>query len=422
MVETFRNAWRVEELRKKILYTLMMLLIYRLGGIIPTPFVDTNVIKAAVENMSVLNMINFINGQNFSNFTIFAMGVQPYITSSIVMQLLTVAIPVLERWQKEGEEGRKRIAQITRYVTVALGALMAVGIILSFGPSAFVSKAPGALEYAVVFITLAAGTSFTMWIGERITENGIGNGISLLIFVGIIASFPGQIGNAIQAIQLNPSSAWFAPVAIVGIVLLVVGIVFVDEAQRRIPVQYAKRMVGRRMYGGQATHIPIKVNSAGVMPLIFAISIIQTPAIVASFMPQSAFAAWYGRWMSSGSWLYILLFALMIVFFTYFYATFTFNAPEISKNLQQNGGFVPGIRPGRPTGEYLQKISNRITFFGAIFLAVVATVPSIILVLTGSSSPFTATGILIVISVALETTKQLEAQMMMRHYKGFMKQ
>lgn len=399
----------------------MMLLIFRLGGIIPTPFIDTDQIAQAVNNMGFLSMLDFINGQNFSNFTILAMGIQPYITSSIIMQLLTIAIPALERLQKEGEEGRKKIAQITRYVTIALGFIMAIGIILGIGKSAFYGGNPGILEYATVFLCLAAGAAFAMWVGERITENGVGNGVSLLIFVGIIASFPGQIGGAFTAIANIPMSAWYIPVVIIGILLLVTGIVFVDQGQRRIPVQYAKRMVGRKMYGGQSTHIPIKVNSSGVMPLIFAISIIQFPSIFASYWPTSGFALWYGKWFSASSWLYMVVFALLILFFTYFYTAISFNAPEISKNLQQNGGFIPGIRPGKPTADYLQRISNRITFFGAVYLALIATIPSAVLAITGSSAPFTATGIMIVVSVALETTKQLESQMMMRHYKGFMK-
>jgi len=421
VLETFRNAWRVEELRKKILYTLMMLLVYRLGGIIPTPFINTEVIANSISNMSVFGMIDFINGQNFSNFTIFAMGIQPYITSSIIMQLLAYAIPALERLQKEGEEGRKKIAQITRYVTVALGFIMALGIIMGFGKQAFIGGNPNIFHYIVVFFSLTAGTAFAMWIGERITENGIGNGVSLLIFVGIIASFPGQIYEGITSIAINPMNAWFIPLVIVCILLLVVAIVFVDEGQRRIPVQYAKRVVGRKMYGGQSTHIPIKVNSSGVMPLIFAISIIQTPSIFAAFWPNSGFALWYGKWFNASSWLYMLVFALLILVFTYFYSSITFNPGEISKNLQQNGGFIPGIRPGKPTADYLAKISNRITLFGALYLAVIATIPSAVLALTGTRAPFTATGILIVVSVALETTKELEAQMMMRHYRGFMK-
>ncbi|MDY4519098.1 MAG: preprotein translocase subunit SecY [Candidatus Spyradocola sp.] len=422
MLETFRNAWKVEDLRKKIIYTLIMLLIYRVGSIIPIPGVNVEYISQQVNNISLLGMLDFINGQNFSNFTIFAMGISPYITSSIIMQLLCVAIPALERLQKEGEEGRKKIAQITRVVTIALGCIMAIGIIVGLGSGAMYRGAEANfLDYLLVFLSLAAGTALTMWIGEHITENGVGNGISLLIFVGIIASFPGEVYTGIQSVIAKPVTAWFIPLVVVGILVLVVGIVFVDGGQRRIPVQYAKRMVGRKMYGGQSTYIPLKVNSSGVMPLIFAISIIQFPGLIAQFWPTSAFALWYGKWFSTSSWLYMLVYALLILGFTYFYTMISFNPVEMSKNLQQNGGFVPGIRPGKPTADYLTRISNRITLFGAIFLAVIAVIPSAILAIAGVRAPFTASGILIVVSVALETTQQLEAQMMMRHYKGFMK-
>lgn len=422
MLETFRNAWKVEDLRKKIIYTLIMLLIYRVGSVIPTPGVNVDYIAQQVNNISMLGMLDFINGQNFSNFTIFAMGISPYITSSIIMQLLTIAIPALERLQKEGEEGRKKIAEITRVVTIALGCIMALGIILGLGSGAMAKGAnANFFDYALVFVVLAAGTAFTMWIGERITENGIGNGVSLLIFVGIIASFPGEIFTGIQSVIAKPVTAWFIPLVIVGVLLIIVGIVFVDSGVRRVPVQYAKRMVGRKMYGGQSTHIPMKVNSSGVMPLIFAISVIQLPGMIANFWPTSGFALWYGKWFSASSWLYMVVYALLILFFTYFYTSITFNPVEMSKNLQQNGGFIPGIRPGKPTADYLARISNRITLFGALYLALIAVIPSAILVLTGSHAPFTATGILIVVSVAMETSSQLEAQMMMRHYKGFMK-
>ena len=421
MLETFRNAWKVEDLRKKIIYTLIMLLIYRVGSIIPIPGVNVEYISQQVNNISLLGMLDFINGQNFSNFTIFAMGISPYITSSIIMQLLCVAIPALERLQKEGEEGRKKIAQITRVVTIALGCIMAIGIIVGLGSGAMYRGAEANfLDYLLVFLSLAAGTALTMWIGEHITENGVGNGISLLIFVGIIASFPGEVYTGIQSVIAKPVTAWFIPLVVVGILVLVVGIVFVDGGQRRIPVQYAKRMVGRKMYGGQSTYIPLKVNSSGVMPLIFAISIIQFPGLIAQFWPTSAFALWYGKWFSTSSWLYMLVYALLILGFTYFYTMISFNPVEMSKNLQQNGGFVPGIRPGKPTADYLTRISNRITLFGAIFLAVIAVIPSAILAIAGVRAPFTASGILIVVSVALETTQQLEAQMMMRHYKGFL--
>ena len=245
--------------------------------------------------------------------------------------------------------------------------------------------------------------------------------MSLLIFVGIIASFPGEVFTGIQSVIAKPVTAWFIPLVIVGVLLIIVGIVFVDSGVRRVPVQYAKRMVGRKMYGGQSTHIPMKVNSSGVMPLIFAISVIQLPGMIANFWPTSGFALWYGKWFSASSWLYMVVYALLILFFTYFYTSITFNPVEMSKNLQQNGGFIPGIRPGKPTADYLARISNRITLFGALYLALIAVIPSAILVLTGSHAPFTATGILIVVSVAMETSSQLEAQMMMRHYKGFMK-
>ena len=421
MLETFRNAWKVEDLRKKIIYTLIMLLIYRVGSIIPIPGVNVEYISQQVNNISLLGMLDFINGQNFSNFTIFAMGISPYITSSIIMQLLCVAIPALERLQKEGEEGRKKIAQITRVVTIALGCIMAIGIIVGLGSGAMYRGAEANfLDYLLVFLSLAAGTALTMWIGEHITENGVGNGISLLIFVGIIASFPGEVYTGIQSVIAKPVTAWFIPLVVVGILVLVVGIVFVDGGQRRIPVQYAKRMVGRKMYGGQSTYIPLKVNSSGVMPLIFAISIIQFPGLIAQFWPTSAFALWYGKWFSASSWLYMLVYALLILGFTYFYTMISFNPVEMSKNLQQNGGFVPGIRPGKPTADYLTRISNRIMLFGAIFLAVIAVIPSAILAIAGVRAPFTASGILIVVSVALETTQQLEAQMMMRHHKGFL--
>ena len=422
MLETFRNAWKVEELRKKIIYTLIMLLIYRVGSVIPTPGVNVEYIAQQVNNVSMLGMLDFINGQNFSNFTIFAMGISPYITSSIIMQLLCVAIPALENPQKEGEEGRKKIAQITRLVTIALGCIMAIGIIVGLGSGAMARGAEANfLDYLLVFLSLAAGTALTMWIGERITENGVGNGISLLIFVGIIASFPGQVYTGIMSVIQNPMSFWTIPLVLIGIAVLVVGIVFVDKGQRRIPVQYAKRMVGRKMYGGQSTHIPIKVNSSGVMPLIFAMSIIQFPGMIAQFWPTSGFAMWYGKMFAPTSWLYLIVYGLLIVGFTYFYSMITFNPIEMSKNLQQNGGFIPGIRPGKPTSEHLARISNRITLFGALFLAIIAIVPSAILGMAGVATGFTANGILIVVSVALETTSQLETQMMMRHYKGFMK-
>ena len=424
MLDTFRNAWRIEDLRKKILFTLLMLLIYRIGSAIAVPGIDVAVIADKVQQNGILAMLDFINGGNFSNYSIFAMGIQPYITSSIVMNLLTVAIPALEKLQKEGEEGRKKIAQYTRYVTVLLGFIQAVGITIGMGSAALLKNgAPDWFNYMTIGLSLAAGTAFTMWLGEQITENGIGNGISLIIFVGIIAGFAQQIIVGVDSIVENPSTIWILPVALVGIIALIAVIVFVDEGERRIPVQYAKRVVGRKLYGGQSSHIPLKVNASGVMPLIFAMSILQFPGIILQFgsLGTSAFGMWWGYWMSPANWPYMVVFALLIVCFAFFYSTIQFNPIEIAKNLQQNGGFVPGIRPGRPTSDYLSRTVNRITLAGAVFLAVIATIPSLVMFFARTAAPFTATGILITVSVALETSKQLEAQMLMRHYKGFMR-
>ena len=375
-------------------------------------------------------MFDLFSGGALQHFAIGALGIMPYISASIIMQLLTPVVPSLEKLQREGEVGRGKINQYTRYLTIVIclvqGAMAAVAMT---NPTRLGLPAPtlplvsnaGVGFIIMSMIILTAGTMVLVWLGERITENGIGNGVSLLIFVGIIASFPGEVFTGIQSVIAKPVTAWFIPLVIVGVLLIIVGIVFVDSGVRRVPVQYAKRMVGRKMYGGQSTHIPMKVNSSGVMPLIFAISVIQLPGMIANFWPTSGFALWYGKWFSASSWLYMVVYALLILFFTYFYTSITFNPVEMSKNLQQNGGFIPGIRPGKPTADYLARISNRITLFGALYLALIAVIPSAILVLTGSHAPFTATGILIVVSVAMETSSQLEAQMMMRHYKGFMK-
>ena len=425
MLETFRNAWKVEDLRKKIIYTLIMLLIYRVGSVIPTPGVNVDYIAQQVNNISMLGMLDFINGQNFSNFTIFAMGISPYITSSIIMQLLTIAIPSLERLQKEGEEGRKKIAEITRVVTIALGCIMALGIILGLGSGAMAKGAnANFFDYALVFVVLAAGTAFTMWIGERITENGIGNGVSLLIFVGIIASFPGEVFTGIQSVIAKPVTAWFIPLVIVGVLLIIVGIVFVDSGVRRVPVQYAKRQVGRKMYGGQASTLPMKVNMSGVLPIIFAQSIAMIIPTVAAFLPapeKGTFAYTLVNAVDSKSVLYMIVYFLMIIAFSYFYATIQFNPVEISNNLKKNGGFIPGFRPGKPTADFIKKVLNKVTLFGAIYLGVVAILPLLIgKIVNVSSLSIGGTSVIIVVGVALETVQALESQMLMRQYKGFL--
>ncbi len=418
MRETLKNAWKIAELRKKILYTLGMLLIYRLLCYVPTPGVNTSMIASALERYSLLGFINSMTGSDLSNYTIMAMGITPYINASIIMQLLCVAIPKLEELQKEGEEGRKKIAQITRYVTVGLGFVQAIALTIGLHANA----TNGFLGLLTIGFCLAAGTAIAMWMGERITENGIGNGISLLIFAGIISNLARSVGTNVYNIFTHPEAVSIPAViaSLVVFIILVVGIVLVDLAERRIRIQYAKRMVGRKMYGGQSTHIPLKLNASGVLPLIFANAIMQFPATILAFFPNSGANAWWTAHVSSTHLLYQLIFALMIFGFTFFYSEISFNPVEIAKNIQSNGGMIPGIRQGKPTSDYIKKITRRITMFGAIYLAVLAVVPMIIYAIAGVSLPFAASSLLIAVSVAMETMRELESQMLMRHYKGFL--
>ncbi|MDO4865899.1 MAG: preprotein translocase subunit SecY [Clostridia bacterium] len=418
MRETLKNAWKIAELRKKILYTLGMLLIYRLLCYVPTPGVNTSMIASALERYSLLGFINSMTGSDLSNYTIMAMGITPYINASIIMQLLCVAIPKLEELQKEGEEGRKKIAQITRYVTVGLGFIQAIALTIGLHANA----TNGFLGLLTIGFCLAAGTAIAMWMGERITENGIGNGISLLIFAGIISNLARSVGTNVYNIFTHPEAVSIPAViaSLVVFIILVVGIVLVDLAERRIRIQYAKRMVGRKMYGGQSTHIPLKLNASGVLPLIFANAIMQFPATILAFFPNSGANAWWTAHVSSTHLLYQLIFALMIFGFTFFYSEISFNPVEIAKNIQSNGGMIPGIRQGKPTSDYIKKITRRITMFGAIYLAVLAVVPMIIYAIAGVSLPFAASSLLIAVSVAMETMRELESQMLMRHYKGFL--
>lgn len=418
MLETLKNAWKIADLRKKILYTLGMLLIYRLLCYVPTPGVDTSLIASALERYSLLGFINSMTGSDLSNYTIMAMGITPYINASIIMQLLCVAIPKLEEMQKEGEEGRKKIAQITRYVTVGLGFVQAIALTIGLHANA----TNGFLGLLTIGFCLAAGTAIAMWMGERITENGIGNGISLLIFAGIISNLARSVGTNIVNIFSHPEAVSIPAViaSVVVFIILVVGIVLVDLAERRIRIQYAKRMVGRKMYGGQSTHIPLKLNASGVLPLIFANAIMQFPATILAFFPNSAANQWWTTHVSSTHLLYQVIFALMIFGFTFFYSEISFNPVEIAKNIQNNGGMIPGIRQGKPTSDYIKKITHRITMFGAIYLAVLAVIPMIIYAIAGVSLPFAASSLLIAVSVAMETMRELESQMLMRHYKGFL--
>ena len=441
MLETFRNAWKVEDLRKKIIYTLIMLLIYRVGSVIPTPGVNVDYIAQQVNNISMLGMLDFINGQNFSNFTIFAMGISPYITSSIIMQLLTIAIPSLERLQKDGgEEGRKKIAAITRYTTVAIALIQGFGyytLIRTTNSGALLDTGsiPGVWAAIVIVLCFTAGSAFVMWLGEQITEFGIGNGISIILFAGILSRVPSMILTLYTGISNNINGVtgdnvfnlpwWGAILIVIGMLAIVVLIVFITNAERRIPVQYAKRVVGRKMYGGQSSHIPMKVNMSGVMPIIFAQAIASLPATIGAFVPSAQVegSGWntFLKIFDTGSIFYIVVYFLLILGFSYFYATMQFNPVEVANNLKKNGGFIPGFRPGKPTADFIHKVLNKITLFGAIYLAIIAIAPIITGNIIGVSSlAIGGTSIIIVVGVALETTKAMEAQMLMRHYKGFL--
>ncbi len=423
MWETIKNAWKIEDLRKKMIFTLVMLLVYRVGSFVPVPGIDVSLFRTVIDEGGLLGFFNIMSGGAFANFTIFAMSITPYINSSIIMQLLTVAIPSLERLSKEGEEGRKKIAQYTRYATIILAFVQAFGITYGLARTSGALLQNNIWSYMVISLTLTAGTAFLMWMGEQITEKGIGNGISLIIFTSIISRAPMAVVQLFRmAFQTNEISPLLLPVIAIFMLVLIAGVIFIDLGQRRIPVQYSKRVVGRKMYGGQSTHIPMKVNSSGVLPVIFAVSILAVPQTIAQFMSQdSGFVIWVGKWFGQDKALYAILYALMIIFFTYFYTQISFNPVEIANNLKQYGGFVQGIRPGRPTSDYLMKISNRLTLVGGLYLALVAILPIIVTKITSVPMAFGGTAILIVVGVALETSKQLESQMLMRHYKGFLK-
>ena len=419
MWTTLKNAWKIPDLRKKLLYTLGMLLVYRLLCFVPTPGIDIATVQSKVAGLDLLNFMSMMTGSSLAEFNIMAMGITPYINASIIMQLLTVAIPKLEELQKTGEEGQKKIAQYTRYVTVGLGFVQAVALSMGLGASQDATF----LSYATIGFCLAAGTALAMWIGECITENGIGNGVSLLIFAGIIANLAQYVSAAVYTLFAGAGLAniWKYLAVIALTMLLTVAVVYVDRAERRIPIKYAKRMVGRKMYGGQSTHIPLRINASGVLPLIFASAIMQFPSTILAFFPSSAASKWWTANVSYMSWGYQVIFALLIIGFSFFYSSITFNPGEISRNVQSNGGMIPGIRQGKPTADFIARISKRITLFGALFLAVLATIPTLIGATAGLSLPFAASSLLIAVSVALETTRQLESQMTMRHYKGFLK-
>ena len=422
MFETLKNAWKIPDLRKRMIFTFLMLVVYRLGAVIPVPGID----KAVVQNMfqgtagGLLDFFNMMSGGAFKDFTIFALNIYPYITSSIILQLLSIAIPKLEEIFK-AEDGKKKMAQWTRYITVILALIQATAYSVGFFNSAIIEKS--FLSIATVIIVLTAGTAFLMWLGELITEKGIGNGISLLIMIGIVSQYPSDFGTIFYQFQNGAVNILEVLIFVVFAFFIIVGVIAIQQGERKIPVQYAKRVVGRKMYGGQSTHIPMKVLMAGVMPVIFASTLLAIPQTLAFFFPAMAegVTKYFSPAQSPGIYIYTVLNIVLIIFFTYFYTAVQFNPFEYSNTLKENGGFIPGIRPGRPTGDYLNKVLNRITIAGAVALAIIATIPTLVFSFTNLSINFGGTSLLIVTGVALETMKQIEAQMMMRHYKGFLK-
>ena len=447
MLKTIRNAWKLPELRRKLLFVIFALLIFRVGAAIPVPYINTEYLQQyiAANSGTIFGLLNTMSGSALSHATLFALSIQPYINASIIIQLLTIAIPALERLAKDGgEEGKKKIQSITRYTTVAIGLLQGFGyytLIKSYN----LVTAQGIWPALVIVMSFTAGSVFLMWLGEQITEFGIGNGISIILFTGIVSRGPAMIvtlvtgvknylsdidmsswtEETVQAFQARTMHPLVAVLLVVGMLALVVFIVFVSNAERKIPVQYAKRVVGRKMYGGQSTHIPIKVNLSGVLPIIFAQSIAMIPATIGMFVPSSQVegSGWHTflSVFNSTSALYAVIYFLLIIAFSYFYATIQFNPVEVANNLKKNGGFVPGFRPGRPTAEFLGKVLSRLTFFGAIYLGIVAILPIIVENITGIMNiSVGGTSVIIVCGVALETVKMIEAQMLMRHYKGFL--
>ena len=427
MLKTLRDAWKIEELRKKIIFTLVIVLLYRIGNAIPVPYVNVEALQLYFNQMqnTMLGLYNVMSGGAFSQATIFALSIQPYINASIIIQLLCIAIPALERLSKEGgEEGRKKIASITRYATVGIGLLMGFAYYMLMRNYSLISAGYEKSFWTaiVIILTFTSGSALIMWLGEQITEFGIGNGISIILFASIMARLPRSIIATVQNVARGELAWWAAVLMFLGALAIIVLIVYVNDAERRLPVQYAKRVVGRKMYGGQSTFLPMKVNMSGVMPIIFASSIGSLPATIAGLTGSQA--KWIDTWFGNDSIPYAIIYFLLIIFFAYFYSTIQFNPVEVSNNLKKNGGYIPGFRPGKPTSEFIQKVLNKITLFGAIYLGIIAIVPILIAhfsetaALTGLS--LGGTSIMIAVGVALETVRALEAQMMMRNYKGFL--
>ena len=424
LLKTLSQAWKVEELRKKILFTLMMLVVYRIGSNIPVPGINRTYLSQMFSGETgLLDLFDLFSGGSFSNFTIFALSITPYVTASIIVQLLTIALPYFERLSKEGNEGHKKMATITRYMTVVLGLIQAIGLTVGLFKNAVVDKS--AFASITIIMVLTAGTVFLMWLGEQINEYGIGNGISLIIFAGIVDRFPTFVRNTFAQVSEGAISGVAVLTLLIVSVMLVMVIILFEQGVRKIPVQYAKRVVGRKMYGGQSTHIPMKVNQAGVIPIIFSLSLLQFPLIVTYFAPKSAYADFVNKYISPsgdpGLWIYVVLNVVLTMFFTYFYTAITFNPTEVAENMRQSGGFVPGIRPGTETVEYLSRVMSRLCFCGGLFLAAVSVIPTIVSNFTPFEMTFGGTSLLIAVGVATDTVKQIQNQMLMRNYQGFLK-
>ncbi len=417
-----RNAWKVADLRKKILFTLLIVLLYRLGNAVPVPYVDLDLLNSYFSGHlqnTVLDLLNVMSGGALSNATIFALSIQPYINASIIIQLLCIAIPALERMSKEeGEEGKKKIASITRYTTVVIGLIQGFAYYMLI-KSYNVLTDDGIWAAIVIILTFTSGSALIMWLGEQITEFGVGNGISIILFASIISRFPTDLINMISGVIAKPNTWWITLLMLLGALAMIVLIVFINDSERRIPVQYAKRVVGRKMYGGQSTHLPMKVNMSGVLPIIFAQSIASLPATIAAFTGHSD-----SVWASTTSVVYAIIYFLLIIFFAYFYSTIQFNPIEVANNLKKNGGYIPGFRPGKPTSEFIKRVLNKITLFGAIYLGIIAVVPILVACFSetaaNSGVSLGGTSIIIVVGVAIETVRALEAQLLMRNYKGFL--
>lgn len=432
MFRTISNIMKVGDLRRKILYTLMMLVVFRIASFVPVPYINVEALKAGIEASNaagVLGLLNTFTGNALSNFSIIAMGIMPYITASIIVQLLSMdVVPKFAQWAREGEIGKRKLAQVTRYGTVVLGLIQAIGLSISFNNAYGMITEPSFWSYTVIAIVLTAGTAFLMWLGEQITEKGIGNGISIVITAGILAGMPAAIQEIIIQKFTGDQANLFLNI-VIGLVILaiviaiVAGVIFVQQGVRKIPVQYAKRVVGRKMYGGQSTHIPLKVNSAGVIPVIFAMSITMFPPLIAQFWAGNGFADWIIRVFAMSHPFGMLLYVLLIIAFSYFYTFVQINPMQMSENMKKNGGFIPGIRPGKPTSVYITRVLNRITLTGSLFLAAVAVMPVFFTQLAGlpQSVQIGGTSLLIVIGVTLETMKQIEGQLIKRHYEGFIK-